>query len=527
MPVLHPDQLLWTLPVVYVVAALCTALPPSRRFAWRCAEGLSLLGAVATVSAGLWQAALALATVPAHDPAGSTMAVLVGLLGWVIVRYSRNYLLGEPGQQGYLLALMLALTAVAIIVLSRNLAVVLIAWAASSLALHRLLTFYSGRPGAMLAAHKKFIVSRLAELCIAGALTLFYLVTHSLSLSRINGLAGIPGAHGWMVQMAMLLVVVAVVLKAAQLPFHGWLIQVMEAPTPVSALLHAGIVNIGGFILLRLAPLLMVSEVARAVLIATGTATATLAGLAMMTRVDIKTRLAWSTCAQMGFMLLECGLGLFPLAFLHLVAHSVYKAYGFLSSGEAVQRTIQAKQQPQPREYRGGLKTVLKLLSAPLAIAITFTLAHYSDLLFPGLHAPAIALLIAGLATAPLFWPHGKIAAGRFVLSLALVSAVVLLYLAWHLVFARLVQTSATALPPAATGFVAVAFSLMYILQVLVQAYPASHAVARLHAWAYAGFYMDEAFNRLTQKVWPLKHTLRTTSALAFGIGKRIAGGYE
>lgn len=528
MPVLRPDQLLWILPIFYVIAALCTTLSSSRDFAWRFTEGLSLLGAVAAVSAGVWEAVMALAGQPALDPAGCTMAVLIGLLGWVIVRYSRNYLRGEPGQQRYLLALMLALTAVAIIVLSRNLAVVLIAWSASSLALHKLLTFYSARPGAMLAAHKKFIVSRLAELCIAGALTLFYLVGHSLSLSRINDLSGLPVSQGWMVQTAMLLVVVAVVLKAAQLPFHGWLIQVMEAPTPVSALLHAGIVNIGGFILLRLAPLLLVSEAARTVLITAGTATATLAGMAMMTRVDIKTRLAWSTCAQMGFMLLECGLGLFPLAFLHLVAHSVYKAYGFLSSGETVQRTIQAKLQPEPeRESSRSLETLLKLLSAPLAIVITFTLAHYAESLLPGLHSPAIALFIVGLATAPLLWTPGKFRLGRFVPGLALASAVVVLYLAWHLVFARLGVASATALPPGAIGAVAIAFSLMYLLQVLVQAYPASRAVKRLHAWAYAGFYLDEAFSRLTQRVWPLKRTLRTTSALAFGFGKRVAGGYE
>ena len=53
----------------------------------------------------------------------------------------------------------------------------------------------------------------------------------------------------------MLLIACAALLKCAQLPFHGWLIQVMEAPTPVSALLHAGVVNLGGFVLMRFAPL--------------------------------------------------------------------------------------------------------------------------------------------------------------------------------------------------------------------------------------------------------------------------------
>ena len=106
-----------------------------------------------------------------------------------------------------------------------------------------------------------------------------------------------------------MLFVLAAVLKTALLPLHGWLIQVMEAPTPVSALLHAGVVNIGGFILIRLAELISLAPVAQVVLVVAGSLSAVLAGLVMLSRVSIKVRLAWSTCAQMGFMLAQCGLG--------------------------------------------------------------------------------------------------------------------------------------------------------------------------------------------------------------------------
>jgi NAD(P)H-quinone oxidoreductase subunit 5 len=61
-----------------------------------------------------------------------------------------------------------------------------------------------------------------------------------------------------------------VVLRSAQLPFHGWLIQVMEAPTPVSALLHAGIVNIGGFIMIRLSGLMGHLDAAQLLLVVVG-----------------------------------------------------------------------------------------------------------------------------------------------------------------------------------------------------------------------------------------------------------------
>jgi NAD(P)H-quinone oxidoreductase subunit 5 len=118
---------------------------------------------------------------------------------------------------------------------------------------------------------------------------------------------------------------------------HGWLTEVMEAPTPVSALLHAGIINAGGVLLIRLADLVQASPGAMAALVMIGGFTALFGAVVMLTQSAVKTALAWSTVSQMGFMLLQCGLGLWALALLHIVAHSLYKAHAFLSSGGAVQ----------------------------------------------------------------------------------------------------------------------------------------------------------------------------------------------
>jgi NAD(P)H-quinone oxidoreductase subunit 5 len=49
----------------------------------------------------------------------------------------------------------------------------------------------------------------------------------------------------------------------------------------------------------------------------------------------------------MGFMVMQCGLALFPLALLHILAHSLYKAHAFLSAGEAV-RNVAAIRRPGP-----------------------------------------------------------------------------------------------------------------------------------------------------------------------------------
>ena len=141
---------------------------------------------------------------------------------------------------------------------------------------------------------------------------------------------------GPLLSFGVAFLILAAVLKTAAFPLHGWLTEVMEAPTPVSALLHAGIINGGGFLLIRMAEAVQTSAGAMAALVMLGGLTALFGAVVMLTQSAVKTALAWSTVAQMGFMLLQCGLGLWALAMLHIVAHSLYKAHAFLSSGGAV-----------------------------------------------------------------------------------------------------------------------------------------------------------------------------------------------
>lgn len=121
----------------------------------------------------------------------------------------------------------------------------------------------------------------------------------------------------------------------------------MGAPTPVSALMHAGIINGGGFLLVRLSPLLISVPAALELVAIIGTITAVYAAMVMLTQTSVKRALAYSTIAQMGFMMLQCGLGAFHLAALHIVAHSLYKAHTFLSCGSAVETAQRLNADPR------------------------------------------------------------------------------------------------------------------------------------------------------------------------------------
>ncbi|WP_207421537.1 proton-conducting transporter transmembrane domain-containing protein [Desertivirga brevis] len=273
------------------------------------------------------------------DAISVTMSLMIALISFIVVKFSCNYLDGDPGQNVFLERLTVTIASVQLLVLSGNLAILFIAWVLTSIALQRLLLFYPDRPGAIIASRKKFIVVRLADACLAAAIILLYkhFGTGNLQLIFQQIRSSLPSnSLPAELEAAALFLAFAAILKSAQFPTHGWLLEVMETPTPVSALLHAGLLNAGPLLIIRMAFLMDASTYASLLLIAVGGFTALFASAAFLTQTSIKTALSYSSIAHMGFSLMVCGLGVFPAAMLHLVAHSFYKAHAFLSSGSVI-----------------------------------------------------------------------------------------------------------------------------------------------------------------------------------------------
>jgi NAD(P)H-quinone oxidoreductase subunit 5 len=280
------------------------------------------------------------------DAVSATMLLLVTFIGWVVVRYAGTYLDGEARQGPFTGWLCMTLASVLLLVTAGNLVQLVLAWVGASLFLHRLLLFYPHRVAARRAARKKFVTARLGDLALLCAAFLLAAAYGTADIGSILQAAR-AGAGGSLAVVAAGLLALAAMLKSAQFPTHGWLTEVMETPTPVSALLHAGVINAGGFLLIRFADVMLLAPGVLAVLVTIGGFTALFGSLVMLTQPAVKTSLAWSTVAQMGFMIFECGLALFPLALLHVVAHSLYKAHAFLASGDAVER-VAAIRRPGP-----------------------------------------------------------------------------------------------------------------------------------------------------------------------------------
>lgn len=487
----HLEFLLSTAALVPAALMLCTAAGLSlhrgtARAAWsalHAASAVALLAAMAGMAAVVVGAAAPLAPWVHPSLAGMAVAVLVQALGGVVGVFSARYLEGEARQPRYAATLAAVLGCVQLLLLADHWAVLIAAWAGIGLALERLLCFYADRPFALLAAHKKRVADRMADAMLVAAAALCWHVAGSGSLSDLAAHVRAEGLSSPL-QVAAVLLVGAVVLRTALMPVHGWLIQVMEAPTPVSALLHAGVVNLGAVVLIRCAPLLDGALPARTVLVVLGLTTALGAGMVMLTRISIKVRLAWSTVAQMGFMLLECGLGLYKLAALHLLGHSIYKAHAFLAASDVVRQTRARALRPPQSPSRASL------LAAPLlAGAVVAALGGGWPLWWTG---------VLALAWAPLLWVSALPPLLTGLAAAALLTAV-----------ARAAHALPLGLhdaPNGVLGLLALAgMAVLYAVLVALQLRPGALRTAR--RWSYAGFYLDEFYTRWSLRLWPRRWT--------------------
>ncbi len=455
---------------------------------------------------------LALAVSPRPDALGGIMLALITFIALVINRYSNRYLDGQAAQGHYQRWFLITIASVSVLVLAGDLRIMALAWTASSLALHQLLSFFADRAASQVAAHKKFLLSRLADVAIYSGVFLMGRTLGTYDISALGTAAATLPAIPTAVTAAGFLIVTGVILRSAQLPFHGWLIQVMEAPTPVSALLHAGVVNIGGFVLIRMADLMGLLAGPQTALVIVGATTAVVAGLVMTTRISIKVMLAWSTAAQMGFMLLECGLGAYELALLHLVAHSFYKAHAFLGSGGVVSRHIQKQlASPKPKP------SIARWLGAGVASSALAVSAGLLAWQVSGIDARGwVAIAILAVALAPLFasmttsrgWRQPATMLGAAV-------GVAVLYVGWHAVAAYIVPVSELAAPDLFRVSWAVgAFALLFVVQAIISAYPTGTLSRRLYPWAFGGFHLDEIFTRATFLVWPPRHVRKQRATI-------------
>jgi NAD(P)H-quinone oxidoreductase subunit 5 len=261
------------------------------------------------------------------------MISLVSFIGIVVYFFSRNYMKGDALYRVFFLNVLILLIAVIFITIADNLVLFLSAWCCCNLILARLMVHKSTWKAAKASGRLAIRNFILGFSFIILAFTILYKATGSLSIQYI---VHNSSDYGY-TSIALILLLMGAMTQSAIWPFHRWLTSSLNSPTPVSALMHAGIVNGGGFLLARFAPLYFSAPKILNIIFIVGLTGALLGSLWKLMQHDVKRMLACSTMGQMGFMFVQFGLGFFASGLAHLFWHGMFKAYLFLASGSAAQ----------------------------------------------------------------------------------------------------------------------------------------------------------------------------------------------
>ncbi len=437
-----------------------------------------------------------------YDSVASLMLLLVSFVGFVVCKYSIRYLDGEATQGRYFRWVGMTIGAVSLLVISGNLLMFFAAWVMTSFGLHCLLLYYPDRSAVRRAAWTKFSISRLGDCFLIAAIVLMFHEFGTFEFAELfAAVEGSSGAASHSATAIAWLLMLGAVTKSAQFPLHTWLPETMETPTPVSALMHAGIVNAGGYLVIRLSPLIVQAPAALMALATIGTVTVCFAGVVMLTQTSVKRSLAYSTIAQMGFMMLQCGLGAFSAALLHIIAHSLYKAHAFLNSGNVLAEAARTEL-PRGLDHRtmrlvpvltGGLLAALSIVFAATLFGVEF--AEKS-----GGYALGFVLW---LALAGWLWDMGRLRERQVAAAGILVAPLLaFLYMAGFSSVDALVSSSLPAVPFEVLASVAgweivFAFCGLCGIHWLLSNERGRAWLAPLHVHVANGFYVDAVLRRV------------------------------
>lgn len=279
------------------------------------------------------------------DPLSILFASLIAFFSLVIIIYSLGYMEGEENLTRYYFFMLLFIGSMIGLVMSDNFLQMFVFWEMVGLCSYSLVSFWYKRPEAVRAGRKVFLITRVGDVCLLGAIALLYASLGSFSFSYTMAHIGeVPLSTLTAIAFLMLGGAVA---KSAQLPLHTWLYSAMEAPTSVSALLHgATMVKAGVYLIARLFTLFGLLTLSIPMWLSSvawiGAITAFVGATLALYTPDIKGVPAYSTISQIGFMMAALGAasssssqGWFAGLF-HMISHAFFQGLGFLAIGGIV-----------------------------------------------------------------------------------------------------------------------------------------------------------------------------------------------
>jgi NADH-ubiquinone oxidoreductase chain 5 len=274
-----------------------------------------------------------------------TMILIVTFISLLVHIYASEYMQSDPHIIRFMSYLSLFTFFMLILVTGANFLQLFVGWEGVGLSSYLLINFWYTRIQANKAAIKAMLFNRVADMFLLLALFLIYLTFKTFDFLIIFSMVpfvlkssiNLYFFNLTNIDLICFFLFLGAMGKSAQLGFHNWLPDAMEGPTPVSALIHAAtMVTAGIFLLIRCSYLFEFSPVVLNFIALIGALTALFGATTGLFFHDLKRVVAFSTCSQLGYMMLACGLERFNAAFFHLATHAFFKALLFLAAGAII-----------------------------------------------------------------------------------------------------------------------------------------------------------------------------------------------
>jgi len=307
------------------------------------------------------------------DTLTAVMFVVVTTVSALVHVYSIGYMEEDPSRERFFAYLSGFTFAMLMLVTADNLVQMFFGWEGVGLFSYLLIGFWYIKPEANAAAIKAFVVNRVGDFGFALGIFGLFAVFRTINLEQLFDAAPGMAGHSFLflghevdiLTTLCLLLFMGAMGKSAQFLLHTWLPDAMEGPTPVSALIHAAtMVTAGVFMVARLSPLFELAPVALQFVVLIGAVTAFFAATVGLVQNDIKRVIAYSTCSQLGYMFVACGIGAYQAGIFHLFTHAFFKSLLFLGAGSV----IHAMHHEQDMRKMGGLRPKLQFTWAMMLI---------------------------------------------------------------------------------------------------------------------------------------------------------------
>ncbi len=339
------------------------------------------------------------------DSLTALMFIVVTTVSAIVHLYSIGYMNRDPNIPRFFSYISLFTFCMLMLVASDNFVQMFFGWEGVGLCSYLLIGFWFKKDSANNAAMKAFIVNRVGDLSLILGIALIYFLFDSVLIAKVLDnvsqyqLHYIGGIHT--LTIITILLFIGCMGKSAQIGLHVWLPDAMEGPTPVSALIHAAtMVTAGVFLIVRCSPLFELAPFTGELIVLVGGLTCLMAATIALVQTDIKKIIAYSTCSQLGYMFMACGLSAHGVAMFHLTTHAFFKALLFLCAGNVlhfVPGGVKQVQELPSRLWRKLPYTYVFMWIASLALMGIFPLAGFfsKDLILEFAYNNSFAFIIS------------------------------------------------------------------------------------------------------------------------------------